>query len=61
MALLMPFYWDGTQASNLQPADLETAALPIELIPYKVGGRSFDTPGVQERHRGLMRPIPKTA
>ena len=33
-ALLTPLYWDGTQASNLQPADLETAALPIELIPY---------------------------
>ena len=26
--------WHGRQESNLQPAVLETAALPIELRPY---------------------------
>lgn len=26
--------WQGREGSNLQPSVLETAALPIELLPY---------------------------
>jgi hypothetical protein len=29
------FLWQGRQDSNLQPTVLETATLPIELLPYE--------------------------
>ena len=32
--------WQGKKASNPRPTVLETAALPAELFPYKIGGPS---------------------
>ena len=32
--------WQGKKASNPRPTVLETAALPTELFPYKIGGPS---------------------
>ena len=34
------FSWQGKKASNPRPTVLETAALPAELFPYKIGGPS---------------------
>gem|GEM_PF-4916806 len=30
----LDFLWQGRQDSNLQPTDLESATLPIELLPF---------------------------
>lgn len=34
--------WQAEQASNLQPLDLESSALPIELSAYVVENRRLE-------------------
>ena len=38
-AKMLALLWQGMKASNPRPTVLETAALPAELIPYKMVDR----------------------
>jgi hypothetical protein len=51
-AYIPDFYWQVGQESNLQPAVLETAALPIELPTYAKASAAYTKPARGVKRKG---------